>query len=374
MMYYKNSRRPAFEWIALICRTLLGLTFLLSGAIKAIDPLGTAYKIEEYLQAFGEPFSQLSFLGLGVAFVLITFEFMVGVMLLLNIKTKLAALLSLLLMLGMTPLTLYIALNNPVSDCGCFGDAIVLDNWTSFYKNCLLLAVNIALVIFTKHLHRTFTNLAEALSIVLFTGGVVGFMLFTLNRLPIIDFRPYAIGTDIVAGMEIPADAERDLFEIAFVYQKDGVEQTFSLENYPKEDSTWVFVRQQTTLVKKGYIPPIHDFSIINSNYEEITFDILENREETYLVVMYDLNKANKTGVQKLHDLIRRAQQKNIELYILTGSDAETIHNFKQQNRLEASFCTTDPTTLKTIIRANPGLVVVKNGVIIEKLNLRQLQ
>ena len=362
-----------------LSRTLLGAVFAFSGAVKAIDPLGTVYKIEDYLKAFGGFFTELLPLAEVAAWGLIILELLLGVCMLLNIRTQWTSWLALLFYLVMTPLTLYIALTNPVSDCGCFGDAIVLTNWQTFWKNVVLILLAILLVALRKHTRQLWSNWMEMVLATLTIIAAIAFMTWTRLHLPIKDFRPYKIGNHLPTLMEYPEDAEPDQYDISFVYAKDGVEQTFTLENYPKGDSTWTFVRQDSRLIKKGYEPPIHDLEILNADYEDLTWDILESEEPVTLVVMYDLAKADKSQIAKVEALAN-----NVELslndselslnhfYILTGSGTDDIINFSlEYPALSDYICTCDPVTLKTIVRANPGVIVLQNGIVIDKYNLR---
>ncbi len=362
--------------IGAVARTLLGLVFVFSGFVKAIDPLGTTYKIEDYLHAFGGFFTQLDTLAGAAAIALIAFEFLLGFCLFCNIRTRLTAWLALLMMLFMTPLTLYIAIENPVSDCGCFGDAIVLSNWATFWKNIVLLVLVCVLLGTRKHIPQFFTGKAELGLFVLGAIALTTIILVSRLSLPFIDFRPYKIGNHIPSLMEYPEDAEPDIYETTFTYAKDGIEQEFTLENYPKDDSTWVFVRQNTTLIQKGYEPPIHDFEIMNADFEDITDEVLTSAEPITLIIMYDLNKADTKQLAKVEALWSERRMDNGErLYILTGSTTDEITAFCAANfsdwQIESAFCATDPVTLKTIVRANPGVIVVQDGVIIDKYNLR---
>ena len=373
------SRLSPSRLVASISRTLLGAVFAFSGAVKAIDPLGTVYKIEDYLKAFGGFFTELLPLAEVAAWGLIILELLLGVCMLLNIRTQWTSWLALLFYLVMTPLTLYIALTNPVSDCGCFGDAIVLTNWQTFWKNVVLILLAILLVALRKHTRQLWSNWMELVLVVLTIVVAVAFMTWTRLHLPIKDFRPYKIGNHLPTLMEYPENAEPDQYDISFVYAKDGVEHTFTLENYPKGDSTWTFVRQDSRLIKKGYEPPIHDLEILNADYEDLTWDILESEEPVTLVVMYDLAKADKSQIAKVEALAN-----NVELslndselslnhfYILTGSGTDDIINFSlEYPALSDYICTCDSVTLKTIVRANPGVIVLQNGIVIDKYNLR---
>ncbi len=367
-------QRPVLNILAIISRTLLALTFLFSGIVKAIDPLGTVYKIEDYLKAFGGVFTDLLPLATAGAFCLIIAEWLLGVCLLFNIRASVTSWLTLLFYLIMTPLTLYIAINNPVSDCGCFGDAIVLTNWQTFYKNIALLTLTILFVATHRFTHRTFMWHAELGITTVALTAVLTLMIWTLNHLPLIDFRPYKIGNHLPTLMEYPDDAEPDQYDISFVYEKDGVEQTFTLDNYPNGDSAWTFVRQNSVLIKKGYEPPIHDFEITTADYDDITYDILESETPVTLAVMYDLNKSDLRQLPKLSALYKSCQSRGEQFYILTGSGTDDIIGLSLNNDaadLQDVICSCDPVTLKTIVRANPGIIVVQNGTVIDKYNLK---
>ena len=185
------------------------------------------------------------------------------------------------------------------------------------------------------------------------------------------DFRPYKIGNHLPTLMEYPEDAQPDVYEYSFVYEKDGVEQTFTLENYPKGDSTWTFVRQNSKLIQKGYEPPIHDFEIINAEGEDLTWDILESEEPVTLVIMYDLAKADNKQMAKVETLSLQGELDGA-FYILTGSGTDEIISFAlEYPNLNDYICTCDPVTLKTIVRANPGVIVVQRGTVIDKYNIR---
>ena len=369
----RASRLSPYRLIASISRTLLGLVFIFSGVVKAIDPLGTVYKIEDYLKAFGGFFTELMPLAEVAAWALIVLELLLGVCMLLNIRTQWTSWISLLFYIVMTPLTLYIALTNPVSDCGCFGDAVVLTNWQTFLKNVVLIIMAIILVALRRSTRQLWSNWMEVIFAVLTIAAAVVFMAWTRSHLPVKDFRPYKIGNHLPTLMEYPEDAEPDEYEVSFVYAKDGVEQTFTVDNYPKGDTTWVFVSQESKLIKKGYEPPIHDLEIMNAEYEDITWDILESEEPITLVIMYDLAKADREQMGKVADLYVNCQLSAANCYILTGSGTDDIINFSLEfPELGNCICTCDPVTLKTIVRANPGVIVVQNGVVIDKYNLKQ--
>ena len=368
---YNNKK--ALHITGSIARTLLALTFLFSGFVKAVDPLGTVYKIQDYLhEGFGGVF-QWAIPAAGVAAVcLIALEWLLGIAMLLNVRTQWTSWITLLFYCIMTPLTLYIAIANPVSDCGCFGDALVITNWQTFWKNIILLLLSICLVICRKAIPELFSWWMEIIIALAALGSVAGIMGYSYTHLPQIDFRPYKVGNHIPTLMEIPDDAEVDQYEITLIYAKDGKEQTFTLETYPKGDPEWTFVDQKSVLIKKGYVPPIHDFEIETLEGDYITQDILESEEPIALVVMYDLSKTDTTQLEKLMHMIHEYPR----VYFLTASGEEEIFAFAEElgwdeETTYSTFCFTDPITLKTIVRANPGVIVVQNGTIIDKYNLK---
>lgn len=368
---YNNKK--ALHITGSIARTLLALTFLFSGFVKAVDPLGTVYKIQDYLhEGFGGVF-QWAIPAAGVAAVcLIALEWLLGIAMLLNVRTQWTSWITLLFYCIMTPLTLYIAIANPVSDCGCFGDALVITNWQTFWKNIILLLLSICLVICRKAIPELFSWWMEIIIALAALGSVAGIMGYSYTHLPQIDFRPYKVGNHIPTLMEIPDDAEVDQYEITLIYAKDGKEQTFTLENYPKGDPEWAFVDQKSVLIKKGYVPPIHDFEIETLEGDYVTQDILESEEPIALVVMYDLTKTDTTQLEKLMHMIHEYPR----VYFLTASGEEEIFAFAEElgwdeETTYSTFCFTDPITLKTIVRANPGVIVVQNGTIIDKYNLK---
>lgn len=367
------NNKKALHITGSIARTLLALTFLFSGFVKAVDPLGTVYKIQDYLhEGFGGVF-QWAIPAAGVAAVcLITLEWLLGISMLLNVRTQWTSWITLLFYCIMTPLTLYIAIANPVSDCGCFGDALVITNWQTFWKNIILLLLSICLVICRKAIPELFSWWMEIIIALAALGSVAGIMGYSYTHLPQIDFRPYKVGNHIPTLMEIPDDAEVDQYEITLIYAKDGKEQAFTLENYPKGDPEWTFVDQKSVLIKKGYVPPIHDFEIETLEGDYITQDILESEEPVTLVVMYDLSKTDTTQLEKLMYMIHEYPR----VYFLTASGEEEIFAFAEElgwdeETTYSTFCFTDPITLKTIVRANPGVIVVQNGTIIDKYNLK---
>ncbi len=366
----KPFQKPAIILLEII-RLILAAVFIFSGFVKAIDPLGSTYKFEDYLTAFGGIFGQLTFVTFPAAIALSTLELAIGLCFLLKIKLKFTSWVALLFMVVMLPLTLYVALYNPVTDCGCFGDALIISNWATFYKNIVITALVVILLIFGRKLRKIFLSAIEWIIILIFIVSGVGLSVYSYSHLPMIDFRPYKVGVNIPEAMKIPPGKPTDKYETKLIYQKNGISREFTLENYPKNDTTWTFVEQNSILIQKGYEPPIHNFTILDSNLNDITDQVLHHDSKVHLLIMYDLRKSSEKGVAKTEEMYQRAKANNELFYALTASADEEIARFTRKHGVTYPFCKTDPITLKTIIRANPGVMTIENGIIIRKNNWR---
>lgn len=355
-----------------LCRLLLAVAFIFSGFVKAVDPLGTTYKIQDYLEAFGMASWIPFFFPLVISIALSTLEFVLGVLMLFGISRRMTTLLTLALMCFMTPLTLYLAIANPVSDCGCFGDAWVLTNWETFGKNIVLLLA--AIVAFRwQGLIIRFISQKSGWLISLYTIiFIITLSLFCLNNLPILDFRPYKIGTNIKESMSVPPGAKRSVYESVFVLQKDGEKREFTLDNYP--DSTWTFVDARTVLREQGYEPPIQDFSMMDiETGEDISSGVLSDDNYTFLLVAHRIEEADDSNIDLINEIYDYAVEHGYSFYALTSSPDYEMEQWRDKTGAEYPFCLVDDTVLKTIIRANPGLLLIKDGTILNKWNSNQL-
>ena len=357
-----------------ICRIRIGLVFIFSGFVKGIDPLGSDYKFTDYFNAFG--MSWMNFSALFFSFLLSMAEFIIGICLFLNIKTKLASWGALLFMAVFTPLTLILAIKNPVTDCGCFGDALVLTNWETFFKNIILL-VMVLLVFFNRNRFKSIFNVLE--QSVILTGSII-FMfcieMYSYRHLPILDFRPYAVGANITEGMTIPEGAPHDEYSTTLKYKNKntGEIKEFDESNFPWQDTlNWEFHSSSQKLLKEGYKAPIHDFVIEHPEYGDITEEVLNDDDYTFLVVSYKLSKASAEAQDKLNKLAAYASENGYRFYGLTASNADEITDFVHKYNVNYSFCATDEIQLKTVIRSNPGLVLLKKGTIIDKWGHRDI-
>lgn len=354
-----------------IARILLGCTFVLSGFVKAIDPLGSQYKLHDYAEALGLSAYTPDWALLIVAVLLSTVEFALGLALLMAMWRRLVSKGILAFMAVMTLITVWIYVSDPVQDCGCFGDAVILTNGETLLKNIVLLSCAALLAyrpldmprFLSKNMLWIFTDIALIAPLVLST--------WCLYDLPLLDFRPYHVGADIRAGMEIPEGAEMPEFETTFILEKDGVRKEFSLEDYP--DSTWTFIDSKTVTLKKGYVPPIHDFNIVTVDGTDITEDVLGYKGYTFLLISPYLDAADDSNFGTIDEVYEYSQDNGHRFYCLTASGDEAIEHWKDITGAEYTFCQTDGTTLKTVIRSNPGMVLLKGGVIIGKWSHNRL-
>ena len=345
-----------------VARTVVGLTFILSGLVKAIDPLGTQYKIQDYLAAIPPSLSLPDMLTLLMSVSLSMVEFTLGAFMLTAISRRLTARLTLLFMLVMTAVTVWIYIADPVKDCGCFGDALTLTNLETLLKNIVLLALAALVAWRPTHIGRLMSRSNQMLLGQMLMLTPVALSFWCLYDLPLIDFRPYHIGADIKAGMETPEGAEQPVFDTTFIMEKDGERREFTLDNYP--DSTWTFVDSKTVTVKEGYVPPIHDFSITAADGEDITDMVLGREGYTFLLISPDLDKADDQNFGDIDQIYEFCQDNSIPFYCLTASTEKSQQHWQNITGAEYPFCMTDATTLKTMIRSNPGLMLLEKGVV----------
>ncbi len=425
LLFVQRKQKQAKQLIFLIARLFVGFVFIYSGFVKAVDPLGFTYKLMDYFSAFGLP--SLHDLAFYLSIALSSLEFMVGVSLFLGTFLNFGIVMSSLFMLFFTPLTLYLAFSNPVTDCGCFGDALVLTNWQTFWKN---IVIDIPLIVLIMNLKRGNSSSSKGKSFfALALIFILGISIYGYRHLPILDFRPYKIGNNIAEGMKIPEGALSDVYENTFYYKNKstGKEQAFSekeISDIVNQLEVWEYVRTESVLIQEGYHPPIHDFKISNDEDGDITETVLSDTTFSYMLVSYDLKKADLDGFVAFEKLasssnnrcicltaalskdiealkkdlykklnydsieVVKEEKKTVYLYEKEGNVYEFEENNlpdemeytlidveeqvktsvqKQIKPLSFKFYICDPITLKTIVRANPGLVLIKEGTIINK-------
>ena len=354
------------KMIVNLCRIIVAVTFIFSGFVKAIDPIGTQYKLQDYLGAIGMAGILPNWTLLAVAVFLAAIEFCIGIFLLFAIQRRLISKLTVAFMAFMTMVTMWIVVADPVKDCGCFGDALHLTNTETLIKNIMLLVCSLAIMYRPLAMFRFVSKSNQWIV----TNYTIVFILvssgLSLYYLPIFDFRPYHIGVNIPRGMEIPKGAKLPQFKTTFIMEKNGQRKEFTLDNYP--DASWKFIDSKTVQTSEGYIPPIHDFSITdNKTGLDLTNSVLGHKGYTFLLIAPHLETADDSNFGDIDRLYEYAQSYDIPFYCLTASTTKAIKRWIDLTGAEYPFCITDEAVLKTIIRSNPGLLLLKDGTIINK-------
>ena len=354
------------KMIVNLCRIIVAVTFIFSGFVKAIDPIGTQYKLQDYLGAIRMAGILPNWTLLAVAVFLAAIEFCIGIFLLFAIQRRLISKLTVAFMAFMTMVTVWIVVADPVKDCGCFGDALHLTNTETLIKNIVLLVCSLVIMYRPLAMFRFVSKSNQWIV----TNYTIVFILvssgLSLYYLPIFDFRPYHIGVNIPRGMEIPKGAKLPQFKTTFIMEKNGQRKEFTLDNYP--DASWKFIDSKTVQTSEGYIPPIHDFSITdNKTGLDLTNSVLSHKGYTFLLIAPHLETADDSNFGDIDRLYEYAQSYDIPFYCLTASTTKAIKRWVDLTGAEYPFCITDEAVLKTIIRSNPGLLLLKDGTIINK-------
>lgn len=301
------------------CRVLLGLTFMFSGVVKAIDPVGTQIKLSDYLYAFGMGGYLLDSTLIILACLLAGLEILVGAYLLVGAFPKGTSLVVLVMMVLLTPFTLYIALNNPVEECGCFGDALVLTNWETFYKNIFLLLLALLVFIKRKAIVPFVEGRRHWVITLIVTLIAVRFMTANINSLPVLDFRAYKVGTDL---------------------------RTEVLENRN---------------------PAMADFSVMDADMNDLTADLLSDSSYTFLLVSAHLENASESNLDLIDDVFDYCGHYGYKIIGLTSSSEDVIKQWTENAGAEIPFLFCDEIPLQTMVRSNPGLILLRSGVIVNK-------
>lgn len=356
--------------MTLLIRFLTGALFIFSGFIKANDPLGFGYKLEEYFGVFNiswlNPYATL------LAVVICVIEMGLGLALLVGWRRMFTLRSLLAMIIFFTFLTFYSAWFNVVTDCGCFGDFLKLTPWESFSKDIVLLLMIGWLFFRRAHFSQFFSSNVR-------NGLVIGFVLlstafsaYSWSYLPLIDFRAYAVGDNILEGMQIPEGAPQDEYKDIWMYEVNGAVQEYTTEEEPWNIEGATFVDRKTTLIKKGYTPPVHDFTIFDLEGNDYTEDFLL-AERALFVVAYDLGKSRDAAWADLEVLHAWAEANEVRIAFLTSSTSTQIEAFRAASKVDWPMYITDGTTLKTVVRSNPGLVALRAGTVLAKWPARTL-
>ena len=345
-------------------RYFVGVLFIFSGLIKLNDPIGFSFKLEEY---FGPTVFDLDFLipvVLPMAVFIVILEVVLGIFLIIGYKKNFTLWSLLLMIVFFTFLTWYSAYFNKVTDCGCFGDAIKLTPWESFTKDVILL-IMISFLFLKKNLINTIFNLNIQKYIIGFSLTFCFYITYqVLNHLPILDFRAYKIGDNLLDNMAIPEDAPKDIYEYKWEFL-DGDQEKIIITNGEYPEVLGDFIGVETKLIQKGYEPSIYDFTIeVNDN--DLTNEIL-SEEKLVIYVSYDLEKFSSSAIEKMLGSATKAKNKGYKIIGLTASSVEERNSFIKTNNLFFEFYTCDETALKTVVRSNPGVVVLNKGTVKQK-------
>ena len=355
-------------------RIFVGVLFVFSGLIKANDSIGFGYKLQEYFEVFHIPF--LNGFATGIAILLCVFEIVLGALLLLGFWRRQVTAGLLVVIVFFTFLTFVSAAFKVVTSCGCFGDAIPLTPWQSFSKDLVLLALIIYLFINRNEIRPVTEN--KSTQIALFAAVTfcsLGFSLYTYSRLPVIDFLPYKVGANLPELMKIPEGAKPDEYMITYNLKnkETGETKVMNDKDYLKteiwKDDNWEIIGQpDSKLVKKGYEPKIKDLLISDASGTDYTKELIENPYYNFIVVAYDLNETNENGISLLNALaLNAAEQFNIRTVLLTTNSAQQADAFSKKMKLFIEVFYADAVPLKSMVRANPGVLLLKNGTVIRK-------
>jgi uncharacterized membrane protein YphA (DoxX/SURF4 family) len=350
-----------------ISRIIVGLVFIFSGFVKAVDPLGFTYKLTDYFAAFHIPW--LTPAALFLSILLFAFEFTLGFSFLFNAKVKIASWLMLLFMTFFLILTFVLALTNPVSDCGCFGDAIVLTNWETFYKNLILMIPVLIVFIGRNKMKTRYSKGFERSVIGIGIAIILWVSIYSYRHLPLIDFMPWKVGT-VISAKVIPTP---EIAEVYLVYKnkETGEKYEYTAKNLPYKDTTFFnkleFVDQKKKIIQEYKEAPIHDFIIDDSNKVEHNAEIINNPKFQFLLVSYDLSKTDKDAFKLMNKFYDNCLRDSVGFAVLCGSDSESIKGFRKEIHANYEFFGVDQTALKSVVRSNPGLVLLKEGVVVDK-------
>jgi uncharacterized membrane protein YphA (DoxX/SURF4 family) len=367
-------------WLTHIARFLVGGLFIFSGFIKANDPLGFSYKLKEYFEVFQADtglgfFEMFAHIALPLAIIICASEIILGVMLLIGYKTKLTLWLLFAQIAFFTFLTFYSACYNKVTHCGCFGDFLKLKPWESFWKDIALLVLITLLFAGKDNIRELFAPMVIS---TLFLMGVVfsiGFPIYAYRNLPPLDFRAYAPGLSIKDGMKTSPDYKAPVYESVLVYEniKDHSLKEFNNDAYMKskiwEDTlNWKWHETKNKLISDAVNPPkITDFTVTDLNGNNITDSLLNDKNYSFWIIMHELalTEEDETLMAQVNDLYKLATEDHHRLIALTASNSKEIDDFKHRHNALYDFATVDNTVLKTMIRSNPGLMLIKDGTII---------
>ena len=343
-----------------VVRSLLGLLFMFSGFVKGVDPIGTQYRITDYFIAFGMEWAIPYSLTLAV--ILNASEFVLGAMLLFNIKLKITAWLVMVMMAIFTVITFNDAVSNPVPDCGCFGDALIITNWQTFYKNLIIDAL-LMIVFFSRFRIRfSFENKVEYALIVSFILLSVWFQIFNIQHLPLIDYREWKVGNKMTVDNKKPLK-----YYLTYKNKETGETREFLSPNYPYDDSVWMAKWEFAGQRVVDPNPKSSDLVLEDETGNDVTDQVIANPDFQFMLVSYNINEMNTKNIDKIKKFLSQCTGDGYSFVLLTSSIPEDVHHFIDKYNLDIDYYFADDVSLEAMIRSNPGLVLLKNGVVLGK-------
>lgn len=370
-----------------LIRFIVGFLFIISGLVKANDPLGLSYKMQEFFEIWNTGLASSGFFlktslinlfqflhehALALSVIIIALEIMAGIALLIGWQKKTVLNSLLVLILFFTFLTAYAFLSGKFKNCGCFGDCLPIEPLTSFLKDMALLAMIIFLLFYSRYVTTLFSPAFRSLMLILFLILSLGLQWYVLNYLPLADCLPFKKGNNITEKMKIPAGALPDSFAIRFVYQKQGKKYEFSPENLPLDLGSYQFVDRVDRLIRKGNAePPIKGFTLNGPNMDSTA--IILTQPQAYLLFWERPTKNNKVWINDFRELKSAAKSKNIPLYIVTPAPTEATLILSENKMEDVQVFSCDNTAVRTAARTNPTLYYLQTGTIENKYSFREM-
>lgn len=373
--FLAQIRKPKNYLIELL-KNFIGAYFVFSGVVKAIDPVGTGIKMEEYFEIFHQYFPYLNFLwdffepiSLGFSVFMILLEIVLGLFLIFGALSQITTYLIFATIIFFTFLTGFSHITGKVTDCGCFGDFIKLTPKISFFKDVFLFIILIPLVKYWKQITPLFPVRPRYLALFILTLLSIVFTLRNVYYEPAIDFRAYKVGTNIVECLSLPPDAKPYIYENTFIYKNNstGEEHQFTVDKLPTDYENWTFVDRIDKLIQKGDDPKCKDFAIQDNNGSDVTNEYMIEEQPIFAIVIPNLKKMSDKNLPHIKDIITAASKDQHYVIVLTGSNIEDVKKALKKFEINADVFNTDETPLKTIMRSNPGILVLKKGTIIGK-------
>ncbi len=370
-----------FLWLL---RIILGVLFIFSGLVKANDPMGLVYKMDEFFEVMQSSLKESNwntladFMGFmanysfAFSVTMIAFEIVCGVAVLAGYAFRFFSAMLLLLNIFFTFLTGYALYSGKIKECGCFGACIPLSPEATFYKDIVLTIMSVIVWIYRSRISSIFNRHVSTSVFILSVVFASDVQWWALEHLPFVDCIGYKPGNNILQKMQPGPDFKPAVIESIFIYEKNGEKKEFTMDNYPWQDSTWKFVDRKDRVVKEATgEPEIHDFILNDSNNTDQTQAILSAKGYTLFWIVREQKKAHMDNVDKLRTLVSKAAELHIPFYALSSSNYEEANAFLFKWDIKLPPYALDGTASKTAMRSNPGLMLLKDGVVVKKWSYR---